>query len=49
MSLINSKLCKFEINNVIFFSIISVNTINILHPCHANEYKTSNAGQLANV
>ena len=27
MSLINSKLCKFEMNYAIFFSIISGNTI----------------------
>ena len=36
MSLINSKLCKVEINYAIFFSIISGNTINFhvfsLHP-----------------
>ena len=27
MSLINSKLCKLELNHAIFFSIISGNTI----------------------
>ena len=30
MSLINSKLCKFEINYAIFFSVISGNTILLL-------------------